>query len=230
MFDLSSFRGTTPDTAFLERRYETYRSDDGNDTRSSVARQIPVTSFFMARQRQHSATAKGLIAAPPAGAGQARGERVRQVILDAAIELIFDMGFRAERRSHCRRDRRRQDNHLPALAEQGGTGDGGIHAAGRRRDAVSPAPTIMESVRLQMRILARVFRGRDGALIKSLLAEAQFDPELATAFRERWTLPRRRVGDRGFQASQPTRGIAFRHRPRSHDRPALCAILLPPAK
>src|SRR6267142_4795547 len=50
-----------------------------------------------------------------------------------------------------------------------------------------------DSIRLQMRTMAKAFRGRDGALVKALLAEAQFDAELATAFRERWTLPRRKM-------------------------------------
>jgi hypothetical protein len=44
-----------------------------------------------------------------------------------------------------------------------------------------------------MRAMVRSFRGSDGALVKALLAEAQFDPELAKAFRERWTLPRRKL-------------------------------------
>jgi NADP oxidoreductase coenzyme F420-dependent len=42
-------------------------------------------------------------------------------------------------------------------------------------------------------VVAKVYRGKDGALIRTLLAEAQFDPELATAIREKWVLPRRRV-------------------------------------
>ncbi len=41
--------------------------------------------------------------------------------------------------------------------------------------------------------MAKSFRGDDGVLVKALLAEAQFDPELAKAFRERWTLPRRKL-------------------------------------
>lgn len=36
--------------------------------------------------------------------------------------------------------------------------------------------------------------GTNGALVRALLAEAQFDPKLAKAFRERWTIPRRRLG------------------------------------
>jgi hypothetical protein len=34
---------------------------------------------------------------------------------------------------------------------------------------------------------------KDDALIKVLLVEAQFDPELARALHERWTMPRRRM-------------------------------------
>ena len=36
-------------------------------------------------------------------------------------------------------------------------------------------------------------------MVKALLAEAQFDAELATAFRERWTLPRREMARAFFQ-------------------------------
>jgi hypothetical protein len=50
-----------------------------------------------------------------------------------------------------------------------------------------------ESIRRQMRSMAQAFRSKDGAVVKALLAEAQFDLELATAFRERWTLPRRKL-------------------------------------
>jgi hypothetical protein len=54
-----------------------------------------------------------------------------------------------------------------------------------------PARKVTDRIRLQMHSMAKVFMGKDGALVRGLLAEAQFDPELATAFRERWTLPRR---------------------------------------
>src|SRR6202007_2744822 len=63
----------------------------------------------------------------------------------------------------------------------------------------SPAKSYIESIRLQMRTMARVFRGKDGALIRALLAEAQFDSELATAVRERWTMPRRRMAIAYFE-------------------------------
>ncbi|HXC62234.1 MAG TPA: TetR/AcrR family transcriptional regulator [Nitrospiria bacterium] len=49
----------------------------------------------------------------------------------------------------------------------------------------------VESIRLQMLALAKAFRGPFGSMIKALLGEAQFDAELAEAFRTRWITPRR---------------------------------------
>ena len=49
----------------------------------------------------------------------------------------------------------------------------------------------VESIRLQMLALAKAFRGSYGSMIKALLGEAQFDAELAEAFRTRWITPRR---------------------------------------
>jgi AcrR family transcriptional regulator len=51
----------------------------------------------------------------------------------------------------------------------------------------------LESIRLQMRAMAKSFRGVDGVLMRALLGAAQLDPELATALRDRWTMPRRRM-------------------------------------
>jgi AcrR family transcriptional regulator len=56
-----------------------------------------------------------------------------------------------------------------------------------------PTPSAMESIRLQMRALAKMFRGSEGALIRSLLAEAQYDPEVSAAFLDRWLYPRRQT-------------------------------------
>jgi AcrR family transcriptional regulator len=52
-------------------------------------------------------------------------------------------------------------------------------------------PNVRESLRRQMKLLAKAFRGKAGLLIRSLLAEAQFNSELRTAFRERWIAKRR---------------------------------------
>jgi AcrR family transcriptional regulator len=58
-----------------------------------------------------------------------------------------------------------------------------------------------ESIRLQMLALARAFRGPAGTMIKALLGEAQFDPELADAFRRHWLLPRRQAATEAIQAA-----------------------------
>jgi len=57
----------------------------------------------------------------------------------------------------------------------------------------------LDTIRLQMRTMAKAFRGKDGALIRALLAAAQLDPELAAALRERWTMPRRRMAVAYFE-------------------------------
>lgn len=53
------------------------------------------------------------------------------------------------------------------------------------------APRALDSLRQQLRLQARFFRSRFGRLIRSLLAEAQFNDELALAFRQDWIIPRR---------------------------------------
>ena len=52
-------------------------------------------------------------------------------------------------------------------------------------------PNVRENLRRQMKLLAKAFRGKAGLLIRSLLAEAQFNSELKAAFRERWIAKRR---------------------------------------
>ena len=53
------------------------------------------------------------------------------------------------------------------------------------------AARAIESLKLQMRLQAKLFAGDYGKLIKALLGESQFDAELAEAFRNRWLIPRR---------------------------------------
>ncbi len=59
-------------------------------------------------------------------------------------------------------------------------------AFGEGRDIVS---TIAD----QMRLLIIAFQGQMGETLRALVGEAQFDPELADALRERWLRPRRRA-------------------------------------
>ena len=61
--------------------------------------------------------------------------------------------------------------------------------------------TYVESIRLQMLALAKAFRGPFGSMIKALLGEAQFDAELAEAFRTRWISPRREAAKEVIQSA-----------------------------
>ena len=62
-------------------------------------------------------------------------------------------------------------------------------------------PRYVESSRLQMLALAKAFRGPFGSMIKALLGEAQFDAELAEAFRTRWITPRREAAKAVIQSA-----------------------------
>jgi AcrR family transcriptional regulator len=53
------------------------------------------------------------------------------------------------------------------------------------------AGSAIESLRQQLDLQAAFFQSSRGTLIRSLVAEAQSDSELAIAFRERWLNPRR---------------------------------------
>ncbi|KAA6465192.1 TetR/AcrR family transcriptional regulator [Acidobacteria bacterium AB60] len=57
----------------------------------------------------------------------------------------------------------------------------------------------LETIRLQMRTMAKAFRGEDGVLIRALLGAAQLDPDLAAALRNRWTMPRRKMAAEYFR-------------------------------
>jgi AcrR family transcriptional regulator len=126
--------------------------------------------------------------------GRPRSGRLHQAILETAFDLVLEVGFRGV--------------SLELIAAKTGVGKTTIYRRWPNKAAVvmdaftmrigsgsqfPKADGISESIRLQMRAMAKSFRGSDGALVKALLAEAQFDPELAKAFRERWTLPRREL-------------------------------------
>ena len=127
--------------------------------------------------------------------GRPRSKEVHDAILQTTYDLVVRDGFRRL--------------SVEAIAATAGVSKATIYRRWPNKAAVvmdaftlkvgsgslfpnASSPT--ESMRLQMHAMARSFRGCDGTLVKSLLAEAQFDPELAKAFRQRWTMPRRKLG------------------------------------
>ncbi len=122
--------------------------------------------------------------------GRPRSERLHKSILQTAFDQVLEVGFR--------------EVSIESIAAKAGVGKTTIYRRWPNKAAVvmdafmmrvgaetlfPRADKLTDSIRLQMRTMAKAFRGRDGALVKALLSEAQFDAELATAFRERWTLP-----------------------------------------
>jgi AcrR family transcriptional regulator len=132
--------------------------------------------------------------------GRPRSTRIHQAILKAASDLVLENGFKAL--------------SMDAIAARANVGRMTIYRRWPNKAAVvmdafvarvNPdtlflrASTYLESIRLQMRTMAKAFRGKDGTLLRALLAEAQFDPELAAALRDRWTMPRRKMAIAFFQ-------------------------------
>ena len=133
-------------------------------------------------------------------AGRPRNPRIQQAILKAAVDLVLEYGFKAL--------------SMDAIAGRAGVGRMTIYRRWPNKAAIimdafvarvdpntlfQSAKSYLESIRLQMRTMAKAFRGKDGTLLRALLAEAQFDPELALALRERWTMPRRRMAVAYFE-------------------------------
>ena len=132
--------------------------------------------------------------------GRPRSPRIQQAILKAAVDLALESGFRAI--------------SMDDIAARAKVGRMTIYRRWCNKAAIImdafvarvdpgtlflPAQGYTESIRLQMRSMAKLFRGKDGALIRALLAEAQFDPRLAVELRERWTMPRRKMAIAYFQ-------------------------------
>lgn len=126
--------------------------------------------------------------------GRPRSPHIHKAILKAAVDLVLESGFRAI--------------SMDDIAAKAKVGRMTIYRRWCNKAAIImdafvarvdpgtlflPAPNYTESIRLQMRSMARLFRGKDGALVRSLLAEAQFDARLATELRDRWTMPRRQM-------------------------------------
>ena len=121
-----------------------------------------------------------------------RPEEIETMILNTAFEDLLEQGFRAVT--------------VDSISAKTGIAKTSIYRRWPNKAAmvmeaflfrIGPGiefprkPSYVESIRLQMLALAKAFRGPFGSMIKALLGEAQFDAELAEAFRTRWIAPRR---------------------------------------
>jgi AcrR family transcriptional regulator len=124
--------------------------------------------------------------------GRPRSQAAHDAILKAALGLVTKRGFRAVT--------------MDQIAAEAGVGKMTVYRRWPSKAALvmdslmalvgnetdfPEAATAIESLREQLYLQVAFFRSARGNLIRSLVAEAQSDPELAEAFRDRWLHPRR---------------------------------------
>ena len=134
--------------------------------------------------------------------GRPRSQAAHSAILKAALHLVTKRGFRAV--------------SVNEIAAEAGVGKMTIYRHWPNKAAVvmdalleliggetafPKADSALESLRRQLHRQAAFFSGSRGNLIRSLVFEAQSDPELATAFRNRWLYPRRADVHQKMQAA-----------------------------
>jgi AcrR family transcriptional regulator len=132
--------------------------------------------------------------------GRPRDPNIDRAVLLAAAKLVLLHGLRAV--------------SIDAIASEAGVGRMAIYRRWPNKAAIvmdafvarvdpgtlfAASADYLDSIRLQMRTMARAFRGKDGALLRILLAEAQHCPDVAEALRERWTMPRRKMAIAYFE-------------------------------
>lgn len=129
------------------------------------------------------------------GRGRPRSERARQAILAAAGELMLEGGLSAA--------------SMEAIAERAGVSKATIYKWWPSRGAVAldgflaqaqdtitvpEGLSTRDALRYQIRALVVLFRDtQSGPLMRALASQAECDPEIARAVRERWLAPRRAV-------------------------------------
>ena len=126
------------------------------------------------------------------GRGRPRCEVTRKRILEAALESLDEVGFAS--------------TTTDLIAERAGASKATIYRwwptkaallLEALRDVVAqelPFPDtgdLKEDVQQQLRNFAELLTGRRSGVLKSFVAAAQSDPEVAEAFRTVWVIPRR---------------------------------------
>jgi AcrR family transcriptional regulator len=132
---------------------------------------------------------------PARGRGRPRSERARVAILAAAGELMLEGGVNAA--------------SMEAIAERAGVSKATIYkwwpsrgavaldgflAQAQDTIAVPEGLSTRDALHFQTLALIRLFRDTpSGPLMRALVSQAECDPEIARAVRERWLAPRRAV-------------------------------------
>lgn len=135
-----------------------------------------------------------------ANIGRPRSPKIDRMVLAAAVRLVLADGF--------------STLTMDAIATAAGVGRMTLYRRWPNKAAIVMDAFVtrvdpntlfpsdgdyLETIRLQMRTMAKAFRGEDGVLMRALLGAAQLDPELAAALRNRWTMPRRKMATAYFR-------------------------------
>ena len=126
--------------------------------------------------------------------GRPRNAHTHQLILNTALDLAFEVGFRAL--------------SVEAIAAKAGVGKTTIYRRWPNKGAVvmdaflsivgpktifPSTDRAIHSIQLQMKAQVKAFRSKYGTMIRSLVGDGQFDSEVLEAYRQRWILPRREL-------------------------------------
>ena len=126
--------------------------------------------------------------------GRPRNDHIRQLILNTALDLAFEVGFRALT--------------VEAIAAKTGVGKTTIYRRWPNKGAVvmdaflsivgpktifPSADRAIHSIQLQMKAQVKAFRSKYGKMVRSLVGDGQFDSDVLEAYRQRWILPRRQL-------------------------------------
>jgi AcrR family transcriptional regulator len=134
------------------------------------------------------------------GRGRPRCEKAHQCILDAAYELLQEVGFAALT--------------VEGVAARAGVGKPTIYRRWANKaqlamdaflTAVNPELSfpdtglVKEDFREQMQQLLKVMQSPRGETIATIIGGAQMDTDLIEAFRENWLMPRRKEAKQVFK-------------------------------
>jgi AcrR family transcriptional regulator len=124
--------------------------------------------------------------------GRPRSQAAHDAVLKAALRLVTKRGFRSvsvnEIAAEAGVGKMTLYRHWPNKAAL--VMDALLVLVGSETD-FPEASSAIKSLRQQLDLQVAFFRSSRGNLVRSLVAEAQSDRELAIAFRERWLDPRR---------------------------------------
>jgi AcrR family transcriptional regulator len=139
----------------------------------------------------------------PRRRGRPRSERARSAIVRAAGELLLEGGIdAATMEAIAARAQVSKATIYRWWPSRGAVMLDGLFEATRQTLDVPADADVRTALHLQISGMVDMFTATTvGPLVRALAGQAESDPELALALRERWILPRRVIGRRTLEAA-----------------------------